>query len=64
MKKIATFQMDGGERSAVYQDNKSFLVRFWNKDGVHMDASDYHTKNLADAMNEAGEEHPECVRID
>lgn len=63
-KKIASFETTDGERSVVYQYGSTYVVRFWNKDGVWMDASDYRTTDLADAMNAAGEEHPDVIRID
>lgn len=64
MRKKAEFVAEDGEKSRVYWDAEwgEFVVRFYNKDGVHMDASDYHTDDEEDAMNTAGAESPEMVR--
>lgn len=65
MKKKAEFATEDGERTKVYWNNEwnEFVVRFYNKDGVHMDASDYHTDDEEDAMNTAGIEHLDVVRV-
>lgn len=65
MKLLAKFddQRDGG-CSRVYEDHlrMGYLVQFFDSFDRHMDGSDYRTKNFADAMNNAGEEHPDMVR--
>jgi hypothetical protein len=66
MRLLAKFedQKDGGY-SRVFEDHKrlGYLVQFSNTFDQHMDGSDYSTKSYADAMNHAGEEHPDMIRI-
>ena len=55
MRKIKTFTLEDGERSVVYLNSEwnEYVVRWYNKDGVHMDASDYHTSDKQDAIDTA-----------
>lgn len=65
MKLLAKFhdQRDGGY-SCVFEEHlrMGYLVQFFDSFDQHMDGSDYSTKSYADAMNHAGEEHPDMVR--
>lgn len=65
MKKIAEFHdQTNGNVAKVFCDSEwdEFRVKFYDSTGKHMDGADYHTSDRQDAMNTAGEEHPDCVR--
>lgn len=66
MRLLAKFvdREDGGV-SRVFEDHLrcGYLVEFYDAFGYHMDGSDYRTKDYKDAMNNAGEEHPNIVRV-
>lgn len=57
MRVIAKFlDTKTGATSRVYRNAEweEYVVRFYNHEGVHMDASDYHTSDKQDALNTAG----------
>lgn len=66
MKKIAEFRDTKTDATAkVYRDavRNEYCVRFFDASGRHMDASDYRTDDREDALNTAGIEHPDIVRV-
>jgi hypothetical protein len=57
MKIIAKFlDTKTGAIAKVYRDPEwnEYVVKYFNHNGVHMDASDYHTNDKQDALNTAG----------
>lgn len=44
-----------GNRARVYHNTEwgEYIVKFYNSDGIHMDASDYHTSDKQDANDTA-----------
>lgn len=66
MKMIAEFRDTTTDATArVYEDavRDEYCVKFFNANGKHMDASDYRTDDKEDALNIAGIEHPDVVRV-
>lgn len=55
MKLIAEFSdtQEGTSRVFWNDEWEEFVVRWYNTDGVHMDASDYHTTDETDALETA-----------
>jgi hypothetical protein len=56
------YDTTNGSISRVFQGVVGYYVKFFDSNGKHMDASDYHATEFEDAMNEAGIEHPSIVR--
>jgi hypothetical protein len=66
LRKIAEFRDTKTNAVAkVYRDAEwnEYRVKFYNSAGTYMDASDYHTNDKEDAMNTAGINHPDIVRV-
>lgn len=66
LRKIAEFRDSKTNVVAkVYRDAEwdEYCVKFFDSNGRHMDASDYHTNDKEDALNTAGIEHPDIVRV-
>ncbi len=55
MQKIAEFEWPNGNKTRVYRNAEwdEYVVKFFNHQGVHMDASDYHTSDKQDALDTA-----------
>lgn len=55
MRKIAEFEWPNGNKTRVYRNVEwnEYVVKFYNHQGVHMDASDYHTNDKQDALDTA-----------
>lgn len=55
MRKIAEFSWPNGNKTKVYRNAEweEWVVKFYNSQGVHMDASDYHTNDKQDALDTA-----------
>lgn len=65
-RKVAEFRdTTNGAVSKVYYnpEYKEYTVRFYNSAGVWMDGADYFTDDKEDALNTAGIEHPDIVRV-
>lgn len=66
LKLTATFKdVETGAISKVYRDAEwnEYRVRFYDKNGIHMDASDYHTNDKEDALLTAGKNKEGIERI-
>lgn len=66
IRKVAEFRDTTNDASSkVYYDTeyKEYTVRFYNSAGVWMDGADYFTDDKEDALNTAGIEHPDIVRV-
>lgn len=66
MRKIAEFRDTTNNNTAkVYRDVEwdEYRVKFFDAQGKHLDAADYHTDDKEDALNTAGIEHPDVVRV-
>lgn len=59
--KTYTFTSETGERSVIHHEGEGYLVKFYNKDGVWMDASDYVTQNFYEALQVACPENENPV---
>lgn len=55
MRKIHSFTLKDGSKSVVYHNSEwdEYVVRWYNHQGVHMDASDYYTGDKQDAIDTA-----------
>jgi len=65
-RKVAEFRDTTNDAvSKVYYDPeyKEYIVRFYNSAGTWMDDADYFTNDKEDALNTAGIEHPDIVRV-
>lgn len=65
-RKVAEFHdTTNGAVAKVYYDPeyKEYTVRFYNSAGVWMGGADYFTDDKEDALNTAGIEHPDVVRV-
>ena len=55
MRKIAEFIKEDGKKTRVYWDEKwgGFVVKFYDKNGVHIGISNYNTGDEHDAIDTA-----------
>lgn len=55
VRKIDEISYRDGRKIKTYYDSdlKEYVVRFYNSQGIHMDASDYFTSDKEDALSTA-----------
>lgn len=55
MRFLQEFKWPNGNKTRVYRNAEwdEWVVRFYNSEGVHMDASDYYTSDKDDAYSTA-----------